>query len=38
MNNITIWYPANVYNSAKIGEGVSIGMFSEIGENVSLKE
>lgn len=34
MNNVTIWYPANVYNSAKIGEGVSIGMFSEVGENV----
>ena len=38
MNNITIWYPANVYNSAKIGEGVSIGMFSEIGENVEIGE
>ena len=38
MNNVTIWYPANVYHSAKIGEGVSIGMFSEIGEKVEIGE
>jgi UDP-2-acetamido-3-amino-2,3-dideoxy-glucuronate N-acetyltransferase len=36
MNNVTIWYPANVYGSAKIGQDVSIGMFSEIGHNVKI--
>jgi UDP-2-acetamido-3-amino-2,3-dideoxy-glucuronate N-acetyltransferase len=32
--NIKVWYPSNVYLSAKIRENVSIGMFSEIGNNV----
>ncbi|KKN66857.1 hypothetical protein LCGC14_0467250 [marine sediment metagenome] len=29
-----IWEPCNIYPSAKIGENVSIGAFSEIGHNV----
>jgi UDP-2-acetamido-3-amino-2,3-dideoxy-glucuronate N-acetyltransferase len=28
------WHPVNIYPTAKIGEDVSIGMFSEIGNNV----
>jgi acetyltransferase-like isoleucine patch superfamily enzyme len=29
-----IWQPCNIYPTAKIGENVSIGAFSEIGNNV----
>lgn len=28
------WQPCNVYPTAKIGDGVNIGAFSEIGDNV----
>lgn len=31
---VTVWQPCNIYPTAKIGEDVSIGMFSEIGPNV----
>lgn len=34
--NIKVWYPANIFLSAKIGNNCSIGMFSEIGENVEI--
>lgn len=37
-NNIKVWYPCNIYPSAKIGKGVSIGMYSEIGHNVIIGE
>jgi len=36
--NIKIWFPVNIYPSAKIERNVSIGMFSEIGHNVSIGE
>lgn len=29
-----IWWPSNVYKTAKLGKGVSVGMFSEVGHNV----
>lgn len=32
--NNKIWEPSNIYKSADIGKGNSIGAFSEIGENV----
>lgn len=35
---VTIWEPSNVYDSAKLGHGVSIGKFSEIGHNVEIGE
>lgn len=31
-----IWNPSNVYPSASIGDDVSIGTFSEVGENVTI--
>ena len=31
-----IWQPCNIYRTAKIGENVSIGAFSEIGNNVEI--
>lgn len=33
-NNIVIWQPCNVYDTAIIRENVSVGMFTEIGHNV----
>ena len=38
MREPVIWQPANVYSSAKLGEGVSIGTFSEIGHEVEIGE
>lgn len=35
MKSIKVWYPCNIYHKAFIGFGVSVGMFSEIG-NVSI--
>jgi acetyltransferase-like isoleucine patch superfamily enzyme len=32
----TIWEPSNVYASAKLGEDVSVGKFTEIGPEVSI--
>lgn len=34
MSKTKIWEPCNVYPTAQIGEGVNIGAFSEIGNNV----
>lgn len=34
--NIKVWKPCNIYMSAKIGENVSIGRFTEIGHNVKI--
>jgi len=31
-----VWQPANVYPSAKLGSGVSVGMFTEIGAFVEV--
>lgn len=31
-----VWQPSNVYRSAKLGKGVSVGAFTEIGENVEV--
>jgi UDP-2-acetamido-3-amino-2,3-dideoxy-glucuronate N-acetyltransferase len=28
---VTVWLPSNVYETAEIGQGVNIGVFSEIG-------
>lgn len=33
-----VWSPANVYPSAKIGNGVCIGMFSEVGKDCVVGE
>jgi UDP-2-acetamido-3-amino-2,3-dideoxy-glucuronate N-acetyltransferase len=33
-----VWHPVNVYPTAKIGNNVSIGMFSEIGNNVVIED
>ena len=33
---VTIWEPSNVYDSAILGEGVSVGAFAEIGPNVKI--
>jgi UDP-2-acetamido-3-amino-2,3-dideoxy-glucuronate N-acetyltransferase len=35
---IKIWKPCNVYKSAILGNGVSVGMFSEIGNRVVVGE
>ena len=32
--DIKVWYPCNIYPSAKLGFGVSVGMYSEIGKDV----
>ncbi len=32
--NVTIWEPCNIYESARIGNDVSIGAFTEIGPDV----
>lgn len=34
--NTTVWLPANVYDTAVIGNNCSIGMFSEVGHNVKI--
>lgn len=31
-----VWQPSNVYESAKLGKDVSVGMFSEIGKGVEI--
>lgn len=36
--NIKVWRPTNIFPSAKIGDNVTIGMFSEIGPNVEIGE
>ena len=38
LHNIRIWKPSNIYDSARISDGVSIGAFSEIGPNVVIGE
>lgn len=34
--NVKIWYPSNIYLTAKLGDNVSVGRFSEIGHNVEI--
>ena len=36
LKGIKVWWPCNIYSSAKIGCNVSIGMFSEIGPHVEI--
>ena len=36
--DITAWQPSNIYGSARLGVGVSVGRFVEIGHNVSVGE
>lgn len=36
--NIKVWKPSNIYISARIGDNVSIGCFTEIGPNVEIGE
>lgn len=36
MPDAVIWQPSNVYKTAKLGKGVSVGAFSEIGHNVEV--
>jgi len=33
-NNVKVWQPSNVYDTARLGRDVSIGTFTEIGPNV----
>lgn len=35
-SKVVIWYPANIYLTAKIGKGTSIGMYTEVGHNVNI--
>ena len=34
IKGIKVWYPSNIYRTARIGRGTTIGMFSEIGNHV----
>lgn len=36
MSTHKIWQPSNVYPTAVLGDGVSVGMFSEIGDGVRI--
>lgn len=36
--SVRIWNPSNVYPSAQLGKGVSVGAFTEIGPNVVIGE
>lgn len=35
-NKPKIWQPSNVYPSAKLGKGVTVGCFAEVGHNVKV--
>ncbi len=38
IHKIRIWKPTNIYDSARISDGVSIGAFSEVGKDVEIGE
>lgn len=33
---IVVWMPSNIYPTARIGDNVSVGMFSEVGKGVTI--
>jgi acetyltransferase-like isoleucine patch superfamily enzyme len=35
---VKVWHPCNIYKTAILGKGVSVGMFSEIGPDVHIGE